>query len=1800
MIYTSGSTGKPKGVMIQHKALVNFSFTQEIDRKLALGTKVGLYVNFTFDTSVGAFCPGLLFGSQIHVICSDMQKDLNLLDDYISEKELDIIEFPTQAGAIYYDTFKESHLKRLVTGGEKLNIREWEERNYLFVDEYGPTENTVTSTVKYINSIEDTNSIGRPLGNIKVYIVDSSDHLCPIGVPGEICLSGRQLAKGYWKRQELTNEKFVINPFNLNEDSHCKYMYRTGDLACWLPNGEIQFLGRVDYQVKIRGFRIELGEIESALIKIESIKEAVVVTRKDSFNHQFLVGYYVSDNNLEDEQLRLLLKRILPDYMIPQYLISLDEMPLNNNGKIDRKALPEPVIKNDNFVPARNETEHLLVTLWAQILGIDEDRIGIDDNYFHLGGDSIKAIQLISHVKKYSFAIKAKDLFANPTIRELAAVINENIKDEIIIDQGLQTGNFALLPIQKWFFEQQFTYYNYWTQSVLVTCNQTIEEHRLEIAVDQLLLNHDALRLRFYKDDVNNWRQVYGDANISNQIIFEKIHIAEDKNEKAILKHISSCCQEKFDIEQGPIMCIALIHGYEDGKDRILIVAHHLVIDGVSWRILVRDLQSIYESEVVFDKTHSFKVWVETVEKYGTELSKEEKNYWSIVNSRVKNSLKGMEKDNTYRSNKLLKLNFDTTKKLLQKSNFAYNTQINDLLLTALSLSLYGWKNNADIVINLEGHGREDIDQNIDISNTVGWFTIQYPLMLQVKHEMEIGQQIKSIKEQIRKVPKNGIGYGVLRYSNDFQESNFYDPWISFNYFGDMNDSEHFHNSKWCFEFEESGIFSLSENIEAGLLMEINAWETDKGIVFSFDYSNKNFSEEEVEIFINSFENYLIKIADHCSKMASSEKTASDYGFKKLTQNELEEIIQDYSKYEIQNLYPVTPLQEGFIYHALNNPEDDEYFTQTSFDLEGSYDIELYIQAWQRTVDEYDILRTAFDWNHTEFAQIVVKRMQLSVRRYDVSLEEHEEDALNAIRAEDAKDKFDLSKPCQTRLTIIERKHGKTHVILSQHHIIIDGWSFPILFDQVKKNYMMMRGIEQTQAIYQYGDYILSAIKGEYLEKDIKYWSKELEKFDFTPLTFMLSKNNYLKETKRNDKKRIYIDLSKESTGAIKKLAKETQITISDVLLTAWFRILSAYNNTDTIITGVTVSGREADIEGIQDMIGLFINTLPIFMNLEGLTVKETLQEIHNKIREINDHSMIGLSELQQMAKQNTPIINTLYIFENYPNEHEDFDYAIKNVNTYENVNYPFSIAAYEEDSHISLFVEYDNTVIDENIIKNMDGHIKNVIYGICKDAEAYLSEIDLMGDEEKETLNLLNNTATEGFDSLTFHGQFQKIAHLYPEMPAVIFNPDYWVAGEKQQCFTYKELDDITDTFARLMILNGLKKGDIVPILVNRSADIVVAAIAIMKAGGAYLPIDTEYPVERIRFMLEDCGAAMICIQPETKSLVDNCNIRLIDITEKPINIVACSLPECRKNDLCYVIYTSGSTGKPKGVMISHGALLNLSYSQYSELKMSVGSRICEHVSFAFDTSLYTLLVPLNYGATVYVLNESLRLDIEQIDAYITENKIDLIDLPTQLCLQFYEEFDNKQLKYLITGGEVLVVDTKPRSYKLVNEYGPTEYTVSATRYIVDKEQGSVPIGRPLQNTKIYIVDRNGCLCPMGIVGELCISGKQISNGYLNRDELTKEKFVKNNFCSDPEYALLYKTGDLAKWREDGNIEFLGRIDYQVKIRGYRVELEEVEKVLLSHTEIKSAAVVSYAAKDGTNYLAGFYVAEDKQKNGE
>ena len=1792
VIYTSGSTGAPKGSLLTHDNLARLYYREQAMYHVDNQNHSAEYAAFTFDIAFHALILHLLAGACVHILSEDIRYSLVDLEEYIEEYKIDYMVLPTQIGESFIMQCDAPSLKVLTVGGEKLRV--YRDTAYKIINAYGPSECTVYTTQYEVTELLENIPLGKPIYNNKVYIVDPQGHLCPVGIAGELCVSGKQLSKGYLNRPDLTEKKFVQNPFETDKDY--QRMYRSGDLAKWLPDGTIEFVGRVDYQVKVRGYRIELGEIETAIRKNEQIQDAVVIARKDRSGNNYLTAYYISKAGIRENEIIAYLETSLPEYMVPTYFMEMDRFPLSQNGKVDRKAFPEITFQETAFVKPESEFERTMARIWEQALNIPTGKVSIQDNFFHIGGDSIKAIQAVSLARREGYAIKVKDLFDCLTIETLEKRVDgagRPLKQSV--EQKPASGKFDLIPIQHWFFERAFEIKDYWNQSVLIMTEANLDPKRLEMAVEKLIQKHDALRLCFKKDSSGLWYQEYTTEPVfTKPPIYEAEYVSAEK-----LEALKDHWQSHFDIEHGPIVSIGIIHNFPDGQDRIFMAIHHLVVDGISWRIIQTDLENLYHGTDIGDKTSSFKDWYETLLAYGQSRKlKQQQVYWEKIDSKIKQlgqpPMQGQSKKQRY----TCEIDKKIADPFLSTCNTAYNTQINDLLLTAFAGALCQWQGTPEIAINMEGHGREEISDQVDISSTVGWFTTQYPVYLQINGNDPLATQIKSVKEQIRKIPDKGIGYGVLRYLASDPSQIQEDCWVSFNYLGSFHSTKENHAAGWHVEFEGNLDTVSSENHDGGKYLDVNGWETEAGMCFSFDFNTAYLSDEDVKQIAYVFCTQVERITKHCASVQPPVFTASDYGFSQLQQQELEEIVMTYGKEQIEDIYPVSPLQEGFLFHAIRYPKSDEYFVQIAYDIIGEIDRDIYEEAWRQAMRDNSILRTAFDWSKSELLQVVYKDCELCVRNYEFQ-GDYQEDTFQAIRKRSRSEAFELNSTELTRLDFIQFRDRMT-VIFNQHHIINDGWGVAALLQEVEENYQAIRtGKTVSRKKTQYGAYIRAIANGDFYDKDWEYWNQEMQGLEELP-QLQIFNDGYKVGTPIIETGECRITLEQGQYESLIIAAKQYGVTASDLMLGAWMQLIQEYSQSQIAGTAVTLSGREVAIDTIESMVGLFINTVPLFVDCTNGTIKEYLDMIHHKVRAMNEHCHIGLSEIQKMAGSETALVNALYAY-NHFQEHcaQDHSYQIRDERSFEKIEYPLCVLIEEMEQQITINISYDKSALNEELISHVAGHYLTALTQICNPVIQNVSEIEVITKEEREkVLSRFNNTKEDAFPTdQMFHSLFQQVARQYPTNIAVTFNPD-----EEEhlplcpQTYTYEQLDEMSGRFASYLRELGVQQNTIVPVIVDRNADILIAALAIIKAGGAYLPIEAAYPEKRIRYMVEESGAKLFVTQSWCAYDCDE-SLKRINIDQMVYENYDCLTSYvCDPTSLFAVLYTSGTTGNPKGIKLSHRNVINMASNENQLNQITQEDKVAVHASITFDPFLMMGIAPLLNGACIQIMPQGVRKSIDRIHAFLTENRTTVTFLTTQLCELYASEYDNQTLKLLVTGGEKLFKCPK-RHYKIANGYGPTEDCVFATQFLVDRPYSNIPIGKPMGNNRIYITDRKDHLCPVGIPGEICISGRQLSQGYLNQPELTEKQFVPNpyNTDHDPDYDRMYKTGDLGRWLTDGNIEILGRTDFQVKVRGYRIETDEIEKTFFKWNRIKDAIVISRTDRFGRNYLVGYYIPADQ-----
>ncbi|WBW96384.1 amino acid adenylation domain-containing protein [Oceanirhabdus sp. W0125-5] len=893
IIYTSGSTGKPKGVMIEQRGLVNYIWWA---KKMYLKDKddiFALYSSISFDLTVTSIFTPLISGNTICIYHDDGNEFI--LYKILKDNKVTVVKLtPSHLTLLKDMDNSESIIRRFIVGGENLKsslakeIYESFNSNIEILNEYGPTETVVGCMIHEYNPLTDTNAsvpIGIPADNVQIYLLDKNLKAIPEGAIGEMYVSGDGVARGYLNREELTEERFINNPFV--EEAR---MYKTGDKGRYLKNGIIEYAGRSDNQVKIRGHRIELGEIEEYLLENEYIDEALVIDKKNKNGDKVLYAYLIGDNELDNSELKKWLVSFVPKYMIPVDFIYLKEFPLTPNGKVDIKKLPEGNQIEKEFISSRNDIEDSLVQVLQEILGVNE--ISMNDNFYQLGGDSIKAIQIASKLKNMGLEIKVKDILSQDAIEEIAASI-EIISENIIIDQEVQSGNIMKTPITEWFFSQNFINENYYNQSVLLECKEKLNSVEIEKAMKKLIEHHDILRLNYNKDKKELF---YNNEYLNNRIIIEEYNISQysSNEQEGKIKEIGSKIKASFDIQKDVLIKVCIFNRGEVGQT-ILFTAHHLIVDGVSWRILLDDFGTVIEQikaneEVKLPlKTHSFKEWSIKLNDYVNDINKNEKEYWN----------KEKEKKFTYpidhdlgessvKSSLTLErvIDEELTQELSLKVNEIYGMDLNEALIAALVMTIKELTGQEDIIIELERHGREVINEEIDVSRTIGWFTSMYPAIINVTQE-EIQGNIKSIKEQLRNIPNKGFDFSILKYlKGEFTKYN--NQQIRFNYLGEFDNIVN--NNAFEILNLDSGN-EVGEENHLTALIDINAMILHEKLSIKVTFSKNKFRNETIEEFIECYVEKIKEILNHCSSKDDKEYTPSDFVAVDISQEDLDMLL---------------------------------------------------------------------------------------------------------------------------------------------------------------------------------------------------------------------------------------------------------------------------------------------------------------------------------------------------------------------------------------------------------------------------------------------------------------------------------------------------------------------------------------------------------------------------------------------------------------------------------------------------------------------------------------------------------------------------------------------------------------------------------------------------------------------------------------------------------------------------------------------------------------------------------------------
>ncbi|MCL1936228.1 MAG: amino acid adenylation domain-containing protein [Defluviitaleaceae bacterium] len=864
IIYTSGTTGKPKGVMVEHRNVVSLNNYFKNDYEITEEDNILQFANYVFDASVWEMTMALYNGATLIIPTTNIIQDPKLLSEYCNKKEISIATIPPN----YYVNMEPLNARIIITAGsESSKDIVTKSKNSRYINAYGPTENTIVATHWEYKGGELNNKIpiGKPIMNTQIYILDG-DNLCGIGMPGEICIAGTNLSRGYLNNDKLTKEKFVNNPYGEGK------IYRSGDLARWLEDGNIEFLGRIDEQVKIRGFRIELGEVESVLRKHKDICDVSVITREDNAGDKALYSYIVSEKLVDVSLLKDFLSKELPNYMIPNYFMQIDKIPMTVNGKVNKKALPKIEAVNINdYVEPRSEKEKVLSNIFKEVLGIKE--VSVKDSFFALGGDSIKAMKVVSKMREAGYELNIVDAMSSKTISAMSEVAA--VAEKILYEQNEVTGTVKETPIMKMFRNWNLEEPHHFNQSIMIKVDTTPDY--VEEAIKYIVSHHDILRAIYTGTNLEIL------ANDCKRYGYEVCDYRNNNNEsvKTTEEQIYNKCdyiQRSMNLEKGPLIKFVLFNLYEGNY--LFICIHHLLVDGVSWRILIEDintaLNQVKENKEIKlpKKTASFIEWSNLLDEYKkSDDLKKEIEYWDKIEldfekGRLNHSHNEFEVGSGEES---FELTEETTYKLLKESGTAYDTEINELLLSSFGNSIKEIFNQDNITITLEGHGRESLHKDIKVDRTVGWFTTTYPVILDCYEEIE--ESILKTKNMIRKIPNRGIGYSLV--SNKSIDNN-----ITFNYLGEINS-----NNKDGEKTYKIGnpISEKNKIFEKGI--SITGIVQKSKLSFLINYDKNNYSSKAINKLSNSFRNKLLDTIEHCYSRRKADVTTKTLDLQDLFEN---------------------------------------------------------------------------------------------------------------------------------------------------------------------------------------------------------------------------------------------------------------------------------------------------------------------------------------------------------------------------------------------------------------------------------------------------------------------------------------------------------------------------------------------------------------------------------------------------------------------------------------------------------------------------------------------------------------------------------------------------------------------------------------------------------------------------------------------------------------------------------------------------------------------------------------------------
>jgi len=1813
VLFTSGSTGRPKGVMVPHRGLVNYALWAAETYRVEEGAGAPVHSSIGFDLTVTALLVPLLGGGCLRLLPLDagvgpLAGTLRPGADWSLVK---LTPSHLQALAPLLPPGPLAGIARhLVVGGEALfgeSLDAWRERapETLVVNEYGPTE-TVVGCCVHIAAAGALEAgpmpIGRPLANTALYVLDDDLQPVPWGVAGELHIGGEGVALGYVGRPDLTAERFLPDPFAPGPG---RRMYRSGDLVRLNDAGLLEYLGRRDEQVKLRGFRIETAEIEAVLGRHPAVRQAAA-----GLLEQRLVAWVVPEPGagLDRDALTRHCAAWLPDYMLPGELVEIAALPLGPSGKLDRRALPAPGRAGGApYRAPRDEAETLLAGIWAEVLKLE--RVGIDDDFFRLGGDSILSLQIVARAARAGLRLTPETAFRLRTIAEQVAAVREGAAPAAEEEGGPIEGPLPPTPLQAAFLAGPQEDADHDNQALLLVPREALAPAALEAAAAALERRHPLLRLRVEGEGLS----VAPPAEGPRLHVVDLSGVADAALPEAVTA-ASAEVQRSLDRRAGPLWRPALLQLGPGRGQRLLLAIHHLAVDGVSWRVLLDDLAAALaqtargETPDLGPPDPAPRRWAEALGRAAragdldTDAAWWLERDWSGIAPAAPNASGSSER-----------LQRPLPQPLGRR--LAAAEQPLALLLTALGLACREAQGGRGPAVELEGHGREAaaLGLEFDLARSLGWFTSLYPLPLDLPADpLAALQQVRAL---LAGLPHSGLAPEALRRLAPERPAAarlaaLPAPAVQLNYLGRFDLGE----SPFDFAAESPGP-SRGPGRPQGRPLQLTVSLVGEGAFVEWLGSEAETNEHPhpdplpkgegervspsppgrgVGVRVSScalaplaaaFEDQLAALLDLLAAAP-----ALPLPLPGLDGVGLAALQTRYGAAGIDSVLPLSPLQQGMLFHALAEPGVGLYLDQSSWRLSGPLEPESFRALWDGLVARQPVLRTVFPATAATPLQVVLRRVEAPWRIEDWRdlAPEAQEERFEALRLAERAEGLDPARAPLLRFTLVRLDEARWRFLWTRHHLLLDGWSLgPLLRD------LTGRGTTPAPA---FADYLAWLARRDPGDSEI-FWRARLQ--GVTAPTPIGGRSG----TAPGPSRRRALRLEPAVESRLRAFARDAGLTPATLVTAAWGLLLARRSGEARVVVGVTLAGRPAELAGIENSVGLFINSLPLVLTLEEeCPAADWLAAVQEELAALRGQQHASLVELQGWSgvPRGTPLFESLVVYENFPRdpltEAPAGALRVEAVETFEQTNYPLTLVA-GEDEGLLLELRWDSGRFGEAEIATLLEGLEALLRGFPEAGGRPLASLAAGRRPRPEP----PRHRFEDLEPLPL--LFRRQAEARPAAPALTHG------GET---LTYGELSARVNHLAGHLRARGVGPETPVGLCLRPSLELVTALLAILEAGGAYLPLDPAHPPERLRDTLADSGARLVVTEGSLAERLDGAaeTLRLdaeaAAIAAQPTGPLGLELPP---DALAYVIYTSGSTGRPKGCLVTHANVARLLRATEATFGFGPEGVWTLFHAAAFDFSVWEIWGALAYGGRLVVVDPATARDPAAFRRLLAEERVTVLN-QTPSAFRALQEADARAaeplaLRRVIFGGEALQPDLlrgwlqRHPEVALTNMYGITETTVHVTLRAMtaaDLEMpGSSPIGRPLDDLSLHLLDGGLRPVPDGQVGEIFVGGAGVARGYLGRPALTAERFLPDPF-SDRPGARLYRSGDLARRREDGELEYLGRADQQLKVRGYRIEPGEVEARLREQPGVADAVVVGAGARaaGGFESLLAYLVPAD------